>query len=62
MHDLYKNKLPTVFNDFFLSVNDSHTYNTRLAAKISYCLPDIKTNYGKFSIRSKGKHAALKKD
>jgi hypothetical protein len=56
MHDFYKKKLPTVFNDFFLPICDSHKFATRLAVKISYCMPIVRTNYGKFSIRSKGPH------
>ncbi len=56
MHDFYKKKLPTVFNDFFLPICDSHKFGTRLAIKISYCMPIVRTNYGKFSIRSKGPH------
>jgi hypothetical protein len=50
MHDFYTNRLPTVFNDFFFFVSDKHKYSTRLATTISY----VRTNYGKFSIRSQG--------
>ena len=50
MYDFYSDCLPSVFNCFFLQVNRIHQYNTRLAAKRSYCLPRIRTNYGKFNI------------
>ena len=54
MHDFYTSRLPTVFNDFFFFVSDKHKYTTRLATTISYCIPIVRTNYGKFSIRSQG--------
>ena len=46
--------LPPVFDKFFVCVNQTHSYNTRLSAKISYSLPKIKTNYGQFNIRYVG--------
>jgi hypothetical protein len=54
MHDFYTNRLPTVFNDFFFFVSDKHKYSTRLATTISYCIPIVRTNYGKFSVRWQG--------
>ena len=54
MYDFYSDCLPSVFNCFFLQVNRIHQYNTRLAAKRSYYLPRIRTNYGKFNIRYLG--------
>ena len=54
MFDFYSDCLPSVFNCFFLPVNRIHQYNTRLAAKRSYYLPRIRTNYGKFNIRYLG--------
>ena len=48
----FKNRLlPLVFNNFFTEVSKVHQYNTRSAAKHSYCLPKVRTNYGKFNIR-----------
>ena len=38
----------------FTKVNQKHSYNTRLASKISYSLPQARTNYGKFNIRYTG--------
>ena len=38
--------LCTIF--FFTEVSEVHQYNTRSAAKHSYCLPTVRTNYGKF--------------
>ena len=54
MHDYYSGNLPTSFNYFFQSVSSKHSYNTRLATKTSYCLPKIRTNYGKFNIKYSG--------
>ena len=54
MYDYYPNRLPLIFNDFFMSINKVHQYQTRLASKISYYLPKARTNYGKFNIRFSG--------
>ena len=54
MYDYYSNRLPLIFNDFFMSINKVHQYQTRLASKISYYLPKARTNYGKFNIRFSG--------
>ena len=54
MHDFYTNNLPDVFANFFMHVNQLHNYNTRLASKNTYCIPSIRTNYGKFSLRFQG--------
>ena len=51
MYDYYLNRLPLIFNGFFKSINKVHQYKTRLASKISYYLPKVRTNYGKFNIR-----------
>ena len=50
MYDYYSRKLPSVFNNFFKSLNKVHQYNTRLACKKSLYLPSIRTNYGKYNI------------
>jgi len=51
----FKNSLlPPVFDTFFSKMNDIHQYNTRSAAKQSYYLPRVRTNYAKFSIRFQG--------
>ena len=48
----FKNRLlPLVFDTFFPEVSEIHQYNTRSAAKQSYYLPRVRTNYGKFNIR-----------
>ena len=46
--------LPSVFDNFFEPISSRHKYNTRLATRSSYCIPSIRTNYGKFSIRYQG--------
>ena len=46
----FKNTLlPLVFNNFFIEVSEVHQYNTRSAAKQSFHLPKVRTNYGKFN-------------
>ena len=48
----FKNRLlPPVFNNLFTDVSEVRQYNTRSAAKQSYYLPKVRTNYGKFNIR-----------
>ena len=48
----YKNRLlPLVFNNLFTEVSEVHQYNTRSAAKQSYYIPKVRTNYGKCNIR-----------
>jgi hypothetical protein len=54
MYDFHSDNLPDTFNTFFLPVNHTHNYNTRLASRSSYSLPRIRTNYGKFNIRYSG--------
>ena len=54
MHDYYSENLPASFNCFFVQVNQKHNYSTRLATKLSYSLPKIRTNYGKFNIKYSG--------
>lgn len=54
MYDFHNDSLPETFNTFFLPVNQRHNYNTRLASRLSYSLPHIRTNYGKFNIRYSG--------
>ena len=39
---------------FFTKVNQRHSYNTRLASQMSFSLPQVRTNYGKFIIRFTG--------
>ena len=45
---------PLAFETFFVFVNEVHDYNTRLSSKISYSIPRIRTNYGKFNTRFQG--------
>ena len=46
--------LPSAFNCFFMKISHVHSYNTRLAVKQTYYLPNARTNYGMFNIRFKG--------
>ena len=54
MYDFHSGNLPVSFSNFFLQVNQKHSYNTRLSSKSSYCLPKVRTNFGKFNIRYAG--------
>ena len=54
MFKLHNNLLPKIFQDFFIPVNQVHSYNTRLACKKAYYLPNPRTNYGIFNIRFQG--------
>ena len=54
MHDYYTSKLSPAFSQFFVKINKTSNYNTRLASKETFCLPAVRTNYGKFSIRFQG--------
>ena len=51
MMNVYNQSLPSTFNTLFNSVNRVHNYNTRFAAKQSYYIPKVRTNYGLFNIR-----------
>ena len=46
-----KGNLPSNFDGHFNSICNSHSYGTRAASKTTFCLPLIRTNYGKFNIR-----------
>ena len=39
---------------FFTSVKEKHNHNTRFASRLTYSIPKIRTNYGKFNIRFSG--------
>ena len=39
---------------FFSFVREKHKHNTRLASRLTYSQPKIRTNYGKFNIRYVG--------
>ena len=54
MYDFHSNNLPISFKSYFTSVNQKHSYNTRLSSKSSYSLPKIRTNYGKYNIKFSG--------
>ena len=54
MYDFHENNLPSIFNNFFVSVKQRHSYNTRLASKSSYSLPKVRTNYGLLNIKFVG--------
>ena len=54
MYKYHNELLPSVFNSFFTKVDQVHSYNTRHASKLSYYLPKVRTNHGKFNIRFQG--------
>ena len=52
MYSRYHDKLPDVFNSYFVTNDNIHSYNMRSASKIHI---DFKrTNYGKFSLKYRG--------
>ena len=54
MYKFTNNLLPSMFDDFFKTVDSVHTYSTRLATKNSFHLQNAKTNYGLFNISVTG--------
>ena len=54
MYKFHNKQLPVALSDFFKQVSAIHNYNTRHAAKHSYVLPKVKTNYGLSSVKYKG--------
>ena len=54
MYKFHNNLLPSVFDPYFNSVRMLHNYNTRLSSKMTYLIPQVRTNYGTFNIRFQG--------
>ena len=54
MNKFYNKFLPSVFDEFFRSVNDMHDYNTRFSSNQTFAIPKARTNYGIFNIRYQG--------
>ena len=54
MFKFHNQLLPSAFQSFFTKLDTVRRYNTRHAAKQSYCLPKARTNSGKFNIRFQG--------
>ena len=54
MYDYHSANLPSISDSSFIKVSQRHNYNTRLALKSSFSLPQIRTNYGKLNIRFTG--------
>ena len=54
IHDYHSGNLPRFFNLVFTKVNQRHSYNTRLASKMSFSLPQGRTNFVKFNIKFTG--------
>ena len=54
MYDFHSDTLSPAFSNYFTAVNKRHKYNTRLASRSSFALPQIRTSYGKFSIKFQG--------
>ena len=50
----FHNRLLPVFDEFFTPVNKIHKYNTRHASKMTFSLPNLRTNYSIFNIRFQG--------
>ena len=54
MYKFHNNLLPSVFDPYFNSVWMLHNYNTTLSSKMTYVIPNVRTNYGTFNIRFQG--------
>ena len=54
MFKFHNKLLPSIFDSLFTQINKVHRYHTRNAAKESYYLPHVRTNYGLFNIRFQG--------
>ena len=54
MYKFHNNLLSSVFDPYFNSVMMLHNYNTRLSSKITYVIPQVRTNYGTFNKRFQG--------
>ena len=54
MYKFHNHLLPSVFQSFFIKVNEIHCHNTRHAAKQSFYLPKVRRNYENFNIRFQG--------
>ena len=52
MYSYYHDKCPAFFNNFFITNDALHSYNTRSMSRIH--IEFNRTNYGKFSIRYRG--------
>ena len=52
MYSYYHDKLPAFFNNFFITNDNLHSYNTRSVRQIH--IEFNRTNYGKFSMRYRG--------
>ena len=50
MYQLSKSSLPMAFDNLFTRTNTRHRYYIRFSSKSSFSPPNIRTNYGKFSI------------
>ena len=54
MFKFHSNLLPSAFCNFFTPISSGHKDKTRLVSRSSFCIPLVRTNYGKFNIRYKG--------
>ena len=55
MYEFHNNLLSFVFDPFFNSVRMYLVnYNTRLSSKMTYVIPQVRTNYRTFNIRFQG--------
>jgi len=61
MHEFFTGKLPKIFDSFFIKTSDKHNVNTLFATRSTFCVPKIRTNYGKFNIRLNGPIYGMKR-
>ena len=48
---ILQNILRHVFHEYLKPITSVHNHNTRLAASDGFCRPNVKTNYGQFTIK-----------
>ena len=54
MFKFHLNMLPSSFSNFFTLISSRHKDEARLASRSTFCVPSVRTNYGRFNIRFKG--------
>ena len=51
MNKFHNNRLPAVFDSYFIRTSKIHKYKTRLSTIQAYALPKTRTNYSIFSMK-----------
>ena len=54
MYKFDNNRLPAVFDSYFIKTSKIHKYKIRLSSRHAYALPKTRTNYGIFIMKYTG--------